>query len=123
MGHKTVINTLALARALLSFDAMHLRELAFDAVRMPEALAHAAAPETAVKEEQAAAAAIVELLCMRLGIEPPAWTVDSPVVDPPRHVVAAALRMPRLNALCELESPPAMRRRGFYAPPDFLSSV
>jgi hypothetical protein len=36
-------------------------------------------------------------------------------------VVKSAETMPRLRHLCETQSPEPLRRRGFLAPPDFLT--
>jgi hypothetical protein len=39
------------------------------------------------------------------------------------HLLEAATRMKRLRAHCESEAPEALRKRGLYAPADFLTFV
>jgi hypothetical protein len=41
----------------------------------------------------------------------------------PIFLLEAAARMKRLRALCETQSPEPLRKRGFYAPPNFLEFV
>ncbi len=114
---------LAIARALLAFDAMALRLLAAEALEDPADLSCVPEPAEATAEELAAAAAVVELLCERAGVPSPEWTERAPSLPQPRFVLSHAARMPRLRALCERESPPALRRHGFLAPPDFLTTA
>jgi hypothetical protein len=39
----------------------------------------------------------------------------------PVFLPKAAARMKRLRALCEAQAPEPLRKRGLYAPPDFLT--
>ena len=118
-----MIDTLELGRALMGHDAMGLRIMVAEIMLDPLRLAQAPEPDTSVGNERAAAAAIVELLCERAGIMPPDWVDRAPVLNEPHFVLSHAQRMPRLRALCLEESPPALRRRGFLAPPDFLTTA
>jgi hypothetical protein len=118
-----MIDTLALGRALMGHDAMGLRILVAEIMLDPLQLARAPEPDTTVGHERAAAAAIVELLCERAGITPPDWVSSVPALSEPHFVLSHAQRLPRLRALCLEESPPALRRRGFLAPPDFLTTA
>ena len=67
------------------------------------------------------AAALLELLAQRTGRPAPQWTRDIGAVPTPMFLLEAAVRMPRLRLLCESESPEPLRKRGLYAPPDFLT--
>jgi hypothetical protein len=68
----------------------------------------------------AAAASLVELFALRLGQAPPLWTKDVGALPEPIYLLKAATSMKRLRELCETESPEPLRKRGFYAPPNFL---
>jgi hypothetical protein len=68
----------------------------------------------------AAAASLVELLALRLRQTPPPWTKDVGALPEPVYLLKAATSMKRLRELCEAESPEPLRKRGFYAPPNFL---
>ena len=62
----------------------------------------------------------MELLALRLRQSPPPWTNDIAALTEPIHLLKAAVTMKHLRALCESESPGPLRKRGFYAPPNFL---
>lgn len=118
-----MIDILAAARALLAPEPMQLRLLVADALARPEELGIIGKPATTRNDELAAAAALVELLCERTGMPAPEWTREAPALPEPRFVLTHALTMPRLRDLCERESPPALRRFGFLAPPEFLTTA
>jgi hypothetical protein len=49
---------------------------------------------------------------------------DHPVIGPvpePVFLLESATRMKRLRILCETEAPEPLRKRGLFAPPDFLT--
>jgi hypothetical protein len=62
----------------------------------------------------------VELLALRSGQKPPQWTKDVGALPEPFYLLKAAANMKRLRALCETQAPEPLRKRGFYAPPNFL---
>ena len=68
----------------------------------------------------AAAASLVELLSLRLHQTPPPWAKDVGALPEPIYLLKAAGSMKRLRILCETEAPEPLRKRGFYAPPNFL---
>ena len=84
----------------------------------PNGLPKEVAPETTIGN---IAAALVELLAERAGQRPPAWTCEIGAVSHPVFLLKAAEYMPRLRALCESESPEPLRRRGLFAPPEYLT--
>jgi hypothetical protein len=67
----------------------------------------------------AIAAGLLELFATRRGQAAPTWVKNfsSPT---PFFLVAAAERMPRLRQLCEMDAPVELRKRGLFAPPNFL---
>lgn len=69
----------------------------------------------------ALAAAIVELLAEQANQEPPSWTAKAQSLAEPIFLLKAAKKMKRLRQLCLEESPLPLRKRGFYAPPNYLS--
>jgi hypothetical protein len=68
----------------------------------------------------AASASLVELFAERLHQDPPEWSKEIGSLETPVFLVKAAGEMKRLRTLCETQSPEPLRKRGFYAPPNFL---
>ncbi len=110
----------ALARAVLDNDGLLLRSLCQDFVRETPLLQNCRRPETNDEQVLAASASILELLALRARQSPPKWTQEIGPLAQPVYLVPSALSMKRLRALCENESPEPLRKRGFYAPPNFL---
>jgi len=71
----------------------------------------------------AASAALIELFAARLQQAPPPWAKKIGPVAEPIFLLKAAATMKHLRALCETESPEPLRKRGFYAPPNYLEFV
>ncbi|MCP5100726.1 MAG: hypothetical protein GY943_34690 [Chloroflexi bacterium] len=69
----------------------------------------------------ALAAAIIELLAEQTKQIPPSWTVDAGSLPEPMFLLKSAAKMKRLRQLCVEESPLPLKKRGFYAPPNYLS--
>ena len=111
----------ALAKTALERDSLRLRSLALDFVREHSKLASVARPPTDDQQILGTAAALLELLAQRSGQPAPAWTREVGPVLEPVFLLEAATRMKRLRALCESEAPEPLRKRGLYAPPDFLT--
>jgi len=112
-----------LAEAAINQDAFLLRNLTQDFLRERPNLREYSRPTAVNFETLAAAASLVELLAERLHQEPPAWTKDVGALSQPIHLVKSAATMKNLRALCEQQSPEPLRKRGFYAPPNFLESA
>jgi hypothetical protein len=108
-------------RALLAFDTLAAREWVQDAARAGRDFSREPRPEGLSEEELALAAGVVELLAARAGMAPPEWTPSVPAAPRIVHLVRAAHSMRRLRADCEQNGPEQLRRRGFYAPPEFLT--
>jgi len=71
----------------------------------------------------AASAALIELFATRMKQAPPAWTKKIGHATEPVFLLKAATTMKNLRTLCETESPEPLRKRGFYAPPNYLEFV
>lgn len=109
-----------IAEAALNKESLLLRSLAQDLLRDNPELDQIPRPQTQDTRVLAAAASLLELLALRLNQKPPCWTKDVEAISEPIHLLKAAASMKRLRVLCETQSPEPLRRRGFYAPPNFL---
>ncbi len=69
----------------------------------------------------ALAAAIIELLAEQTKQVPPNWTTEARALSEPIFLLKSAEKMKRLRQLCVEESPLPLKKRGFYAPPNYLS--
>lgn len=111
----------ALAEAALRWDNLQLRSLVQDFLRADTLLSAIPRPQIDDPRVLTIAAALVELFAQRAGQAAPTWTREVDGLPEPFFLLEAATRMKRLRALCETESPEPLRKRGLYAPPDFLS--
>jgi hypothetical protein len=118
-GVKRMTRLEQMARAALERDSLGLREMALEFLSAFPKLEAVPEPEFTDPRLRAIAAGLVELFAVRRSQASPAWTRDVSRTEP-FFLVRAAERMPRLRALCEAESPEPLKRRGFYAPPNFL---
>jgi predicted secreted protein len=109
-----------LAEAALNGESLLLRSLTQDLLRESPSLSQYPKPQTDDSRLLAAAASLVELFALRLHQPPPLWAKDVGALPEPIYLLKAAATMKRLRALCETESPEPLRKRGFYAPPNFL---
>jgi hypothetical protein len=109
-----------LAEAALSGESLLLRSLTQDLLRTQPNLSEQPRPQTDDARLLAAAASLAELLALRLHQTPPPWAKDVAPLAEPMHLLKAAASMKRLRLLCETQAPEPLRKRGFYAPPNFL---
>ena len=110
----------ALAQTALDRDGLRLRSLAQDFLLENPRLSGYARPATDNQRILAIAASLIELFAQRLNQPAPIWTRDIGPIDEPFYLLESAKTLKRLRALCENESPLPLRRRHFYAPPNFL---
>lgn len=110
-----------LVSALLGYDALRARALVQSAQRTSLVWSALPRPIGMSAVELALAASITELLAARAGASPPAWAESVPASPTKIFLVRAAETMRRLRATCESEGPAALRKRQFFAPPDFLT--
>ena len=110
-----------MAETALRRDSLRLRSLAQDFIRDHPRLASIPRPSIDNQQILGTAAALLELLAQHTGQPAPAWTHEVGAVPEPTFLLKAATHMKRLRALCESEAPEPLRKRGLYAPPDFLT--
>lgn len=109
-----------LAEAALSRENLLLRSLWQEFVRQQPRLADLPRPSTSDARLLAAAASLAELLAVRLNQDPPPWCQGIGSLSEPMFLVRSAATMPRLRDHCLRDSPEPLRKRGFFAPPNFL---
>ncbi len=112
-----------LAEAAINQDALSLRSLTQDLLRERPKLKDLPRPIAVDFKTLAAAAGLIEMFAERLHQEPPAWTGEIGALPEPIYLLKAAATMQRLRTLCELQAPEPLRKRKFYAPPNFLESA
>lgn len=110
-----------MARAALAGDALGLRSLTQDWLRENPRIHSALPPMTQEFELRVVAAALVELLAERSAQQPPHWTAEIGALREPVFLLKSAATLRRLRQQCETESPAPLRRRGLYAPANYLS--
>lgn len=110
-----------IAAAILYDDSLITRALVQDFLRSEPALAEITRPETTDPVLLAVAASILELFAVRTHQPAPAWTKQVGPVEQPIYLLKAATHMRRLRDLCHDAAPEPLRRRGLYAPPDYLA--
>lgn len=109
-----------LAEAVLKGEGVKARSLAQDFFRANPKLTDITQPTVNDVRLLAAAASLLELFAIRLGQEAPVWTKSVDPLAEPVYLLKSAVTMKRLRELCEKESPEPLRKRGFYAPPNYL---
>jgi hypothetical protein len=112
-----------IAAAALAGDGLNARNLTQDFFRQGQPLHDIPKPEPADEVLLAASAALLELFAIRLGQPAPDWTAEIGPLAEPIYLLKAAKTMKRLRQLCQTESPEPLRKRGFYAPPNYLTFI
>lgn len=112
-----------LAIAVLEYDSLLARTLVQVYYDLKLALTHIEKPVTEDSDILVTSAALIEMLSMRRGQNPPDWTKDVGPLVHSRFLLKAATSMQRLRRLCETEAPEPLRKRGLFAPPNFLEFV
>ena len=110
-----------LARVALERESLQLRSLVQDFLRSQPNLADVQPPQTEDEAVLAMSAALLELLALRTNQAPPPWTAGVGPVNEPVYLLKSAAQMKHLRQLCRQESPEPLRKRSFYAPPDYLA--
>lgn len=109
-----------LAEAVLQGDGLKARSLTQDFFYENPQLVTIPQPKVADRQLLAASASLLELFASRLGQEAPEWTKSIDPLPEPVFLLKSAATMKHLRILCETESPEPLRKRGFYAPPNYL---
>ena len=111
------------AEAALAGDALLARSLTQDFFRENSGLVNIPKPMITDAQILAASASLLELFAARLGQAPPEWVKNVAPLTEPVFLLKAAAKMKHLRTLCETESPAPLRKRGFYAPPNYLEFI
>lgn len=109
-----------ISQAALSGDSLQTRSLTQDFLREHKDFANLPEPQTTDGRVLALSASLAELFAVRRNQTAPAWTKSVGAVNEPIFLVKSALTMKRLRELCETESPLPLRKRKFFAPPNYL---
>ncbi|MCC7164609.1 MAG: hypothetical protein IT331_19095 [Anaerolineae bacterium] len=109
-----------IARAALSGDSLQTRSLTRDFMQQQEVLEDLPRPRTTDARVIALAASLAELFALRTNQPAPKWAKTVGAIQEPVYLAKSALAMKRLRKLCETESPPPLRKRKFFAPPNYL---
>lgn len=110
-----------LATAVLEQDDLRARGIVQDIYRENINLARYPRPEGVTPRLLTMSAALLELLAERQGVPAPAWTQTVGAFSEPFYTLKSALKMPRLRARCEAESPAPLKRRNVYSLGQFLT--
>jgi hypothetical protein len=112
-----------IARTAIAYDALAVRDLIQDLLRDRPDWASIPRPVEVDENTLVVAAALLELLALRNGAEPAAWTRETGPAREPIHLVRAATTMPRTRAHVEAESPEPLRKRNVFAPAEYATFV
>lgn len=110
-----------IALAVLGNDSLLTRALVQEFLRSQPVLAEIPRPETNDPVLLAVMASLLELFSLRTQQSAPGWTRQVGAVEPPLYLLKSAAHMRRLRDLCQDAAPEPLRRRGLYAPPDYLA--
>ena len=102
-------------------DGLRLRSLVQDLIRESPRLSECPQPQVSDTRLLIVAAGLVELLAERTGQLAPSWAATVGAMPEPTFLVAAADRLLSMRQLCEEESPEPLRKRGLFAPPQYLT--
>jgi hypothetical protein len=124
MRQPAVTTTLEdVAIAALSGDSLRTRSLMQDWISGNPNLAILPLPISQDPTTRSLIAALAELMAERRGQTPPSWAADIGPAPNPTHLLRSALQMKRLRDECERSAPSPLRRRRFYAPPNYLEML
>jgi hypothetical protein len=109
-----------LVEAVLNGEGLTVRSLVRDLFNERPCLADIPKPSVDDEHILAVSASLLELFASRWGQDAPAWTKDIDPLPEPIYLLKSATTMKRLRKFCKQESPEPLRKRGFYAPPNYL---
>lgn len=110
----------SVAQSALTKDNLNTRSLVQDFLRNHPDFSDIPRPQFSDQATLAIAAALLELFALRQQKKAPSWTSDVGGVSEPVFLLKSATKMKRLRELCLQESPEPLRKRLFFAPPDYL---
>ena len=107
--------------AALSRDGVWLSGATQEFLRATPNLCDVPQPAGIDERHLVVAAALLELLALRIGQQAPCWTAKIGSLREPFFLVAEAESMKNTRIMCEQESPEPLRKRKLLAPPQFLT--
>ena len=113
----------SIAQSALMKNNLDTRSLVQDFLRTDPEISAVPRPQISDYTTLAIAAALLELFALRQNKEAPPWTSDIGGVSEPIFLLRSVTKMKRLRALCLQEAPEPLRKRQFFAPPDYLDFV
>lgn len=116
-----MITTLAIAEAALTLDNFALRCCVQEMIHAYPQVNKWRIPDSQDATVLAVAASIAELVANRLNQAAPLWAKQIPGLPQNFYLVSSAHTMPGMKTLCDQESPAELHKRGFLAPPGFLT--
>lgn len=120
-GKQPMVQIEQIAKAALDQDSLLTRSLVQEFLHTQPSLLNIPHPQTEDNAILSLSAALLELLALRTDQLPPNWTAMIGPVKEPVYLLKSAVQMKRLRQLCQQESPEPLRKRKFYAPPDYLA--
>lgn len=114
------MDLLDLVHAVLSGDLLVARQWVADARRMQVQWNECGCPSGLDSREMIVAAALVELLADRAGVDAPSWVASVGTNIEPLFLDPGIQSMPRSLARAKMDAPEAFKKRNVYALPDFL---
>lgn len=114
------MNPRELVLAALRGDDLAVRQLVKDAARGAFSWATAPAPDFPGERARAVYASLVELLAMRAGETPPAWTSSVGKAPAPIFLVRAARLSKAMRRESLASTPEALKKRNVFALRDYL---
>lgn len=121
MYREPIVTIEQIVVAAVNDDMLATRALVQSFLRGQPVLAELPQPETDSPLVLAVAAAVLELFSLRTQQLAPDWTRQVGPLDKPVYLLKSATHMRRLRDLCRDAAPEPLRRRGLYAPPDYLA--
>jgi len=115
-----MVSSTDIALAAIERDEFQLRCLIQELWRENRPLSDYQKPKNDDPKINAMAASLLELLAIQWGQVPPEWTKNIGAMPEPFFIPKYANKMKNFRHLCETESPEPLRKRGLYAPPNFL---
>lgn len=110
-----------IASTALQGDALNTRALAITFLSENPELSSVPRPRTTDTTVLAISAALLELFAQRRNQVAPSWTQAIGGLNTPLFLLRAATKMRYLREMCLAESPEPLRKRGLYAPNNYLS--
>lgn len=115
------LSVLDLARSLRLDDAFGASAWLHEAADSSLDWSTVSMPERVPPDEAAVAAALVEIMAERMGVQAPAWTREVGATSKPLFIPPSLEHMPRARARAARECPEPARRRGILMLEDVLT--